>query len=248
MLRRILFVLLCGILLAAQTPISGFPPGTFSNRAALDGAGGSFSLTAGTGVGSATTSTSVNYAGVTWGSGCNAVVFIVYWYNTATTDTISGITAAGAGTVSQIANAKDATNNGGQSIDVWQITSPSATSATVAVTYSAATTYNSFVQPYCLVSGNTTAGTATHNATNANNCSAGFTVNPTVPAGGQAVVGSGSVSGTVVNFTNATSDGVYTGGGTQDRFGHTTGTGSVTITSTSAGTDNCTLVAVPYGP
>lgn len=248
-MRKVIAALLAGLLLCAQTPmLPGFPPGAFQNRAALDPApGGTFSLTAGTNIGSAVAATAVTYTGVTWGSGCNAVVFVVYWYNTNTADTITGITAVGAGTVVQVPSAKDASNSGGQSIDVWQITGPTATSASLVVTYSATTTFNSNVTPYCLVSGNTAAGTAVHNTALAN-CNAGFTVNPTVPAGGQAVVGSGSVSGQVINFTNATSDGVYTGGGTQDRWGHTTATGSVTVTSTSAGADSCTLVAVPYGP
>ncbi len=193
----------------------------------------------------------MTYTGVTWGSGCNAVVLVVYWYNSNQTDTITGITAVGAGTPVQIPSAQDGTNGGGQSIDVWQITGPTATSAAVVVTYSNATTYNSNVTPYCLVSGNTTAGTAQHNRNfgGAGGCDTGLAAPAvTVPGGGQAVVGAGSVSGQVISFTNATSDGVYTGGGTQDRWGHTTATGSVTVTATSAAGDNCVITVVPYGP
>lgn len=240
MIKKKLFIGLLVCLLCCPVKAQGWLPLVKS------AGGGGFSLTAGTNVGSATIgTTSISYAGVTWGSGCNAVVFVVYWYNTAATDTITALTVGGSG-VTHVLSSPVSTAAGGQSLDVWQITPPSGTSGTVAVTYSANVTFNSNVTPYCLVSAHTTAGTP---ATNANtSCAAGVSATATVPTGGQAVVGASSDAGQVISFTNATSDGVYTGGGTQDRWGHTTATGSVTVTATSAAADHCPVVVVPYGP
>lgn len=236
-------ILACALLISAasaQLTMTGVGGGFGAG-----GGGGGFSLTAGTGAGNASTGTSLSYA-VTWGSGCNAVIFQVFWYNTATTDNVSSLTGITGAT--QIASTKAAVSNGGQSVDMWQYNSPSGTNATVTVNYSAATTYNSYLQPWCLVSTNTTVSDVDAQAFS---CDVGSPISSTgftVPSGGGGIAMTSTTGGATMTFTNATSDGVYTGGGTQDRWGHTTSTGALTVTATPGGPDGCTLSVAAWGP
>ena len=210
-------------------------------------AGGGFSLTAQGNAGSATTGTnSINYGTVSYGSGCNAVIVLVYWYNSTITDVVSSLTVGGSG-ATQVAGVNAAVSAGGQSIDMWQLNSPSGSSANITVNYSGNVTYNSNVTAYCLVS-TTTAASSTNKA--AFSCSTGSPISAavTVPAGGGAITMTSTTGGATMAFTNATSDSTYTGGGTFDGWGHTTATGSVTVTATPSGSDGCTLGLAAFGP
>jgi hypothetical protein len=209
-------------------------------------AGGGFSLTAQGSAGSASTGvTSINYGTVSGGLGCNADIIGVFWYNSATTDTITSLTYNGV-SASHVGTKQTGANNGGQSTDFWQLNTAQTTGAIV-VNFSANVTYNSNVVVYCLVSGNTTLQNSNGAGFSCNNVSP-VSAAVTVPAGGTAIALAAMASGSVTTFTNATSDGTYTGGGTFDIWGHTTATGSVTVTATPTGSDDCALNLVAYGP
>lgn len=213
------------------------------------GGGGGFSLTAQGSAGSATTgTTTINYGTVSYGSGCNAVIAVVFWYNTGTADTISSLTIGGNSTTAIAGTAANDGTGGGQSIAMRQWSSPSGTSGAVSVTYSANVTYNSNVTLYCLISGNTTVSATNAPAGGACNNVAPITGSITVPASGTAITAASTQGGQVISWTNATADGTYTGGGTQDAWGHTTATGSVNVSATPAGSDNCAMSLAAWGP
>lgn len=243
-------IILTACVIALADGLATARPGPDSNyNVAISGGGGSFSLTVGNNVGSATAgTTSITYTGVSWGSGCNAAIFEISWYNSASTDTISSI--SGVTGAAQVAGVFSSGGNGQQSIDIWQVNSPSGTSASLTITYSANVTFNSNVTAYCLVSAHTTASDAQHGTAGACNGAAPISKAVTVPASGAGIAMASNASGTVVTWTNATSDtgSPYTGGGTQDAWAKVTGTGTVTVTATPGGSDNCTLGLVAYGP
>lgn len=223
-------------------------PGPDSNyNIAISGGGGSFSLTAAGNTGSATTGTgSISYA-VTWGSGCNAVVFEIFWYNTTTTNVVSSITGiTGATQIAGVANNDG--NNTGESIDMWQYNSPVGTSATITVNFSGNVTFNSNVTTYCLVSAHTTPTSSSSTAGFACNAVTPITGSVTVPSGGVAIAMATAGSGSVISWTNATSDtgSPYTGGGTQDAWARVAAT--ATVSSTPSGADRCTLGWAAWGP
>lgn len=206
--------------------------------------GGSFSLTFGSQAASSSTGTTISYGTVTWGPGCSAVILAVNWYNTNQTDTISSI-SVGAQSASAIAGATIGAAPVQVSSSLWQLNSPSGASALVSVTYSAATTYNSSVAAYCLVTSNTTVQSSNSAAALTGvNASAAVSV----PTGGGAVVTGGSYSGAAITWTNATQDAVVTTGGVYQSAAHTTATGSVTVTNTPAAATANTVSIAAFGP
>jgi hypothetical protein len=224
----------------AQVPMTGAGTGTPK--------GSSFSLTAQGSSGSSTTgNTIINYGTVSYGSGCNAVLIGIWWYPTAGSNVVSGVSVGGSA-ASQVS--ASFTSQGSFSMDLWQLNSPAGSSANITVTYSANVTFNSNVTAYCLVTTTTAVSAVAHNGAGPVSCGVASPVSATisVPAGGGAVVITGDNNGQVLSFTNASSDGVYVGGGVQDRWGHTTSTGSITVSSTPAGTDTCAIAAASWGP
>lgn len=206
------------------------------------GGGGGFSLTFKNSSGSATTgATLIDYGTITYGSGCAAIIIPIFWYNTASTDTVSAVSVGGSA-ASQVTGVHTAIGTGGQSIDMWEFVSPTGTAADIKVTYSANVTFNSNVSVYCLANPVSTVATASNNAAFAcNNTGTPISAPVTVSSGGAAIAMTSTVSGKTMTFTNATSDGSYIGGGTFDGWGHTTTTGSVTVTATPSAADNCAL-------
>jgi hypothetical protein len=250
MLARILALALAiypALAFAQSSPILGFPPGVFQNRAAIDAGTTppppSFSLTYNTGgSSSAVSGTAVNYGTLTYGSGCTRVIAASLWYPGAI-NSISGITVNGVA-FTQIPGAF-ASRGGGFSVDVWESNSAiSGSSGSAIVTYGSAITFTSSVALYCLV---TTAPTASaSNSTSGDNVTS---VNATisVPTGGGAIAVTGGINGNTMTFTNATVD-IDVTGGINDYYGHTTATGSVNVTATYSVADGPVLSLVSWGP
>lgn len=215
---------------------------------APSGGGGSFSLTAQGSAGSATIGTaSINYGTVSYGTGCNAVLIGIWWYTTASFDTVTAVSVGGSPASKVSAGFLV---GGANQVDLWQLNSPVGTSANITVTFSANVTFNSNVTLYCMVTTTTTVSAVANNGATATTCGTGtpVTMSLAIPSGGGALAFALNASGQVLTFTNATSDGVYTGGGVQDRWGHTTSTGTVSISATPAGTDTCTIAGASWGP
>lgn len=230
---------------AQSSPIPGFPPGVFSNKAALDPApsGGSFSLTYESDAISSATTPTISYGTLTWGSGCNALVTPVQWYNTNLTDSITAITV-GANTPAQISGVQVTNNNGNVTSDAWEMVAPTGTSGTASVTYSFPPTFTSVIGSYCLVSAHTTATATAHNSGFGTSISQSIVV----PSGGAALIVASANSGSTISLTNGTVDVVITTGGVYMVFGHTTATGTVSVTVTVGASDNLTLGLAAWGP
>lgn len=221
----------------AQVPLTGAGLGTPHVSS------GSFSLTYEANGGSAdTSSANQTYGSLTWGSGCTYLVNGILWYNTANSTVSSKSDNSAAGI--QVASAYATVGAGETSVDVWDVTSPSGTSGTVAVDYTAAPSYNSSVFVYCLISSHPSPGTAV--ATNGGSVIS-LSVTVAVPSGGAAIACVATQAGHTVTWTNATEDAHYVGGGAYQACAHTTTTGSVTITAAFT-SDSAVLAAVPFGP
>lgn len=211
------------------------------------GGGGGFSLTFKNSAGSASTGvTTINYGTLTWGSGCSALAIPISWYNTTVTDTVSSVSVGGSTVgVSQVSGVFVASNSGGVSLDMWELVAPAGTSAAISVTYSGLVAFNSAISVYCIVTTTTTRSAASNGGPNATAAVAGAV---TVPSGGGAVAMATDVNGHTITFTNATSDGNNTGGGAFFGWGHTTSTGSVTVTATPSLSDSTVVGVAAWGP
>lgn len=207
--------------------------------------GGGFSLTYGSNAGVTSTGTTINYGTLTWGSGCNAVIIAVNWYNSNAADTISSMTVGGSA-ASAIANTTTSSGTFQSSVSLWQLNSPSGSSGAVSVTYSAATTFNSSVAAYCLVSSHTTVSSS---ASQGVGSGVNATANVTIPAGGGAVVVGATNSGATITWTNATQDAVFTTGSVYEAYAHnTTSSGAVSIVNTPATAQSNVIAAATFGP
>jgi hypothetical protein len=205
---------------------------------------GPFSLTYESDATSSATTPTVSYGTLTWGSGCNTLVLPVQWYNTNLTDSISSIAISGNSAPAQISGVQVTNNNGNVTSDAWELVAPSGTSGTASVTYSAAPTFTSVIGAYCLVSAHTTATATAHNS------GFGTTVSQSVvvPSGGAALIVASASGGSTISLTNGTIDTVVTTGGVYMVFGHTTATGTVSVTATTGTNDNLTLGLAAWGP
>jgi hypothetical protein len=203
--------------------------------------GGSFSLTYESDATSTSTTSPIIYGTATWGSGCNALIIPDQWYNTNQTDTITALTA-GANSLAQVSGVYATAGANVINVDAWEVVSPAGTSGTVTTTYSANPAFSSAIAAYCLVSAHTTA-TATANSFGTSTVSQSITV----PSGGRALIICGSSTGATITLTNGTADVVAVPGGTAMLFGHTTTTGTVSVTCAASGA-TLTLSLAAWGP
>jgi hypothetical protein len=137
----------------ASAQFNGCQPGLCNGSSSFGGpgfssppaasSGGSFSLTyEAVGSSSTTGTTTISYGTQTYGSGCNALVIPIQWYNTNGGDTVTGVTVGGSA-ATHLSGTLQSTGNGQLSSDGWQFNSPTGTSAAISVTYSANVTFNS---------------------------------------------------------------------------------------------------------
>ncbi len=242
-MRLRLLVLLLALVTASAAVAQMFP---FPGPGRPGAAGGSFSLTAQGSAGSFTTgTTTVNYGTVSYGSGCNAVIAVVQWYPTATGDTVSSLTIGGNSTTS-VVSATAGTIALNTAIRQWS--TPSGSSGTVSVTFSGNSTWESSVSLWCLISGNTTVSNTNTAGGGCNNSGTPLNASVTVPTGGTAIVAGQTFSASTISWTNATQDGVVTTNGVYQAWAHTTSTGSVSVTQTPSGGDNCVMALASWGP
>jgi hypothetical protein len=203
-----------------------------------------FSLTYESSIGSSdTTNTTVDYGTLSYGSGNTRVIVAVQWV---AGGAITGVTVGGVA----LAQVSGAFNNLSASFrtDAWESTSALAgTSGDVQVTYASAVSFTSVVALYNLVTTTPTSSGAVQG-----NQAFGTTVATSsaigIPTGGGAIV-MVIGGGTGFAFSNATLDAaVVAGGQTQNWYGHTTSTGSVTPGASWTGNNVTSITAVAWGP
>lgn len=227
-------LLLTGLVCLAQVPTTG---------AGLSGPANGFSLTyEASGQSSTTGTTTISYGTLTWGSSCNAVVAAVQWYNTAKTDTVA--LTIGGSSASVISNTTTSPANGGITVSLLELTSPSGSSGAVSATFSENVTYTSSVALYCLVSAATTVSSS--NSVSSSGAVASQTLAITIPSGGAALVAGASEDGFAITWTNATQDVAITTGGVYESYAHANA--SATVTSTPSSNDTLTISYASFGP
>ena len=217
----------------AQWTPPGFPPGVFDNKAARDPpASSSFSLTyEGTAV-CTTGASTIDYGTQTYGSACTRVVLVIVWNGSTFGDSVSSVTlnTVSASEVSGTGTSADGFN--AQS-DIWETNSSvSGSSGDLSVTYSAATGSSgnhSYVGIYCLV---TTTPTAHDGEIATSGGAQNVSHSLAIPSGGGGVAGLGNQNGGRYDrWTNVAQDYTLQPAGIGSGIGHTTGTGTETITA-----------------
>ena len=220
----------------AQLPLTGAGAGGGAG-------GGGFSLTFGSIVSSTTTSTTVNYS-MSWASGNTRVIACIGTF--ASGPTVSSVTFPGAISATAVV-----TGGGGTNVPAtcWQSNSAvSGTSGTVTVVYTVAPIDNSVMATYSLNT-TTTAASSTQSGT----APSGTSVTPSalvVPTGGGGLAFCAEYANGTPSFTNATTDGsAGTGHSLLATGGHTTSTGSITVTCNTGGSATVVSVALAaWGP
>jgi hypothetical protein len=202
-----------------------------------------FSLTYESSNSFATTGTATkDYGTQTYGSGNTRVVLVILWRGGGTVVSSASI---GGSALSQVgAGAAFVCNSSGDCVDMWESTTALAgSSGDVSVTYSGIPNTRSAVALYNLV---TTTPIVNTEGTQTNAFGTTCAITKTIPTGGAAVVALNTENALASNFTNATLD-VSILSNTMI-VGHTTTTGSLTVTSNASSNDvlGCSLAA--WGP
>jgi hypothetical protein len=251
MLARILALALAiypALAFAQSSPILGFPPGVFQNRAAIDKSpsGPSFSLTlqSSNGIASSGGSTSIDFGTLSYAAGATRTLVALQWI-TSTSITVSSVTIGGVALV-QVPGAFVTGGAFAGGLDLWETTSSlSGSSGDVQVTYSAVVSFGAAAAVYSLVT--TTPTVSAVNSISATGPPVSLAI--TVPSGGTAIVQSSTENAQAITFTNATLDvNVPISGGGSFFFAHTTATGSVTVTSNYTSTSNDVMSLAAWGP
>jgi hypothetical protein len=223
-------------------------PAIYSN--AGGGGGGGFALAwQSTATSNANTAT-INYGTMTWQSGQYLVMGLAFIANNPAS-TVSSVTVDGI-SLAQISGALETRGAFGPVADMWISPSPMVHSAgNVSVTYSASP--NSFgvaaaVAVYSLST--TTPAAASAGGAVFNSGTNPFTFSTlAVPSGGGAIVIVATDSGTFSSWTGAASDSSPTpGAGISPNFGHTTATGTNTISATWTANASGVITGVAWGP
>lgn len=235
-------------LASAQSPIRGFPPGTFQSRAPIDASGGgaSFSLVYSSTGNSSASTTTISYGTLAYASGATRIVVGVSGYLNGAVSSVS----VGGNALAPIAGA--AVTVGGVYSDVWQSTAPlSGSSGAVSVTYASAPNYVTSVALYSLTT--TTPASSAQQSTFHTSSAAALAVSINIPTGGGALAitnNAGPGSGNTVTFTNATIDINGNSPATDSQYyAHTTATGAATSVSALWSAINTgSLTVVAWGP
>jgi len=251
-MRGYLTIALAG-LLAVAGPSAAQMTLTGAGGTQFKSSGTAFSLTyqSSNGVNSGA-STTVDYGTLSYGSGNTRVIVLATW-GQASGETISGVTIGGVA-LTQISGAFSTVGGSGVigASDIWMSTAPLAgTSGDVRITYSA--TPGSGITGVALYNLQTTTPTPAHvaNTTAFNSPTASTAI--TVPSGGAAIA-------ITATWGFAASSVSFTAGATQDAnfplpifsnpvlVGHTTSTGSVTVTATYNANAGAPMSLVSWGP
>ncbi len=253
-IRTLVFALvLFPVLAIAQSPIRAFPPGTFQNRAAIDGGSApiTFSLTFTDSQVEASGGTVISYTcTVACSFGAtdpNRYMILEACARMATVNTAPTVVTLGLASASLVASTSiGVSGTNGSNCSIWQLTAPLTTNAStaVSVTWPAAAARTG-IAIYRLVTGTPTA-TAGNTAVVTASASLGLTI--AVPAGGKGIAAVWENSATTaLSLTNATQDATGNAGGSSLFAALSiTGTGSVTM---AAGTlSNSIMPAAAWGP
>ena len=244
------------LVFAQSAVLNGFPPGTFQSRAAIDApVASSATLTyEAFATENAGTNTAV-FTSVNLGTAASNRVIAVIPMSRATaipptTVTSVAFTVGATATLSQVSGA--AANPGaGQVVltDIWYASVPSGTSATITVVWSG-TNNRSGIYVYAI---NTSTPTPSSGANIGTNNVMTLTQSITVPAGGVGIAGwMTQQTGNTDTFTaGATLDNASALAGALNGVaaGHTTATGSVSVTASSTPTGNTMAMSLAsWGP
>jgi len=187
----------------------------------------------------AASGTTVNYGILTYGSGCTRVVSGNVLYSTGiSSETVNGSSLGAVSGAFVI--------TGSFAGDIWMSSAAVAgSSGNVSVTYAGAIGFNSSTAVYCLITATPSPGTAVHNIASGTSVA----ISVTIPAGGGALVISGSSNGNAITgITNAAIDKTDVTNGINQTYAHTTATGTITVTASYASTDAIFISVVPWGP
>jgi hypothetical protein len=166
-----------------------------------------------------------------------------------TTQTVTGVTVGGT-SLTHVANTF--ANSGGASgnaVDIWiSSASIAGSSGDIQVTYGSTLGFNSAVAVYGLTTTTTTPAFS-------NSIAAGFGAGPTtlssvvVPASGGGIVVVNGSSKTFSSWTNAATDMILNASGNFYAFGHTTGSGTLSVSyAWTGGGDQIPMAVATWGP
>jgi len=184
----------------------------------------------------------VVYGPITYGTGADRIVAVIYWYGTVT---ISSVTIGGIATMTRVSGS--ATGSGNQ-IEVWEsAAAPSGSSGSITVVFSGGTAYTSAVALYKLNTATPTRADA-KTATTGTGTSLSLATPLSIPTNGVGLVAAYTNSGGALTAVNWAFDAGSTLGGVNFEWGKTTTTGSVTPGITWGSNDGGAITAVAWGP
>jgi hypothetical protein len=197
----------------------------------------------------ATTTSPINFGTLSYAAGATRTICVVQWYD-GSSPGITSLTVGGQA-FSQVSGAY--VNSADKNVDVWISNAPlSGTSGAVVVTFTSNLEWASAVALYNLTTTTVAAGTP---ATIAVGIAASITAGPaSIPSGGGALFATwpydagGAPTGSITSG-NATIDASPSAGpGSTFYFGHTTATGSQSVTFTYSASTSGVATLVPWGP
>jgi hypothetical protein len=220
--------------------------GPYSNVVSKTLAASTFALSYQSSAATTSTVSPVDYGSLAYAAGATRTVCVVQWHD-GTAPGISGINVGGV-SFTQVTGAYAITADA--NVDVWISNSPlPAGPGSVTLTYLSKIDWSSAVALYNLTTTNPTAGTP------AIGTRAGafptITAGPvSIPVSGGAIFATFPYSGTTASVSsgNAVIDASPAAGGKLFYFGHTTATGSQSVTLTYGVNDGGIMTLVPWGP
>jgi hypothetical protein len=238
-MRKLITFLLLSLWLALLPANAGWQSRDSNYNVVIGIGGGGFSLVFNSSAlsGSPLSGFTYDYGTLAYSPGATRVIVANLWAGSGS-PTITGITIGGVA-LAQVSGAYVTSSSNG--IDVWESTAAlGGSSGDVQVTYSTALSFTSSVVIYSLT-------TTTPIASAAAVATSGTTTvaqSIAVPSGGGALIISGNVNGDAATVTNGTLDVDTRPGGFHAWFGHTTSTGTVSVSATyGSGGNSLSLVS-----